>query len=30
MRESAAAYDASDYRADTELRLLMRRTGETR
>ncbi|ROR89357.1 excreted virulence factor EspC (type VII ESX diderm) [Nocardioides aurantiacus] len=27
MRESAAAYDASDYRADVEQRILMHRTG---
>jgi hypothetical protein len=27
---SAATYDASDYRADQQLRILMHRTGETR
>ena len=30
MRSSAASYDASDYRADQQLRLMMHRTGETR
>lgn len=30
MRSSAATYDASDYRADQQLRLMMHRTGETR
>ena len=30
LKKNAANYDESDYRADTQLRLLMRRTGELR